>query len=129
MNLKAHFAAAVHGAAARVAWRCCAIAVCVAIAIGTLTPGNAAATLTASDKADHLLAFAALATACALAFRPGWRAHLGVAAATVAYGACIEAAQSHVPGRHADVADLLADAIGVAFGLALAALVRRLSAP
>lgn len=84
-----------------------------------LAPSDAAPTLSSLDKLDHLLAFAALAAAGGLALRAGWRAALVVAASMVAYGGFIELVQTQVPGRAADWADLLADSLGVVFGLVL----------
>ena len=73
------------------------------------------------DKLNHTAAFAALAVCAVL----GWRhAHparrLLVLLALLAFGGAIELLQRHVPGRSAEWADLLADAIGIAAGGLLA---------
>ena len=81
-----------------------------------------------SDKSWHALAYSGLGALVAFALAEGrplrlsWgRALVAVAIATV-YGATDEWHQSFVPGRAADAADLLADAIGAAAGVTAAAL-------
>jgi VanZ family protein len=74
------------------------------------------------DKINHLLAFGTLGVVAALAWR---RTRWPVAAALLAYGGLIELLQSFTPRRQAEWADLLADAIGIALGLLLAALLLR----
>ena len=73
------------------------------------------------DKLNHTSAFCALAIAWRFAF-PGklWR-WVQLAAGLLVLGVAIEVAQYFVPGRQADAADLLADALGAAIGMALAA--------
>lgn len=71
------------------------------------------------DKAQHALAFAALAAMARWAY-PGasWRT---LAVALLLHGAAIELAQAATGWRHGDVADWLADAVGVGVvGLGLA---------
>ncbi len=73
------------------------------------------------DKANHALAFAALALT-ALLGRQG-RSTAGAAAwllALVAWGGVLELLQSQLPPRQGDWADLLANAVGVALGALLA---------
>jgi VanZ family protein len=43
----------------------------------------------------------------------------------LAYGLFIEVVQSWLPSRHADVLDLVADAVGIALGLLLLSRLRR----
>ncbi|MEK8050715.1 VanZ family protein [Ideonella sp. DXS22W] len=78
------------------------------------------------DKLNHASAFAALAFCAA-------RAHVGatgrIVAGLLAYGALIEVVQSMVPGRSGEVADLLADAVGLGAGLLLAQALGRLIQP
>ena len=95
------------------------------VGVAALTPGNMALTLSPNDKLDHLLAFASLAASGGLALRSSWRATLAVATGMVAYGGFIELAQTQVPGRVGDWADLLADSVGVALGLALVLALRQ----
>ena len=86
------------------------------------------------DKLNHTSAFCALAVVWRFAF-PGnaWR-WVQLAAGLMALGVAIEVAQHFVPGRHADATDLLADALGAAAGMLVAAalewlLRRRMSPP
>ena len=98
--------------------------VCV-VTIAALTPGHTAPSAGLGDKLDHLLAFASLAASGGLALRSSWRATLAVATGMVVYGGFIELAQTQVPGRVGDWADLLADSVGVALGLALVLALRQ----
>lgn len=85
------------------------------IAVLSLLPAKVAITTGWSDKIEHGLAFAALAILWQLAW-PKVRGLL-IIALSVSYGAFIELAQTFSPGRHADVWDLLADAVGVGLGM------------
>lgn len=95
-------------------------------------PGGSS--LSQMDKLLHFGAFMALSTASALALAPGQggalqgRRLLGLAGAWLFYGVLIEVLQTFVPGRESSGLDVLADAVGIAAGLALAHLVRRLPA-
>ncbi len=75
----------------------------------------------ANDKVNHLLAFASLGFTGALSRRPGWRRLPAVALALVAFGGFIEIVQTQIPGRAGEWGDLLADSVGIALGMALAA--------
>ena len=97
----------------------------VATAALALTPNPPAAINTGWDKINHLLAFAALGL-CAQSSandprRPAW----AWLALVLALGVFIELAQTQVPGRHAEGADLLADALGIACGALPAVLLWR----
>jgi VanZ family protein len=74
---------------------------------------------TGADKLDHVAAFFALAFAAAL----GWGRLGATFFGLLAYGVLIELLQSRIPGRSAEAADVLADAIGIALGLSAYALV------
>lgn len=77
------------------------------------------------DKLNHFSAFAVLAFCAERGFRlRGWRLP-GVPLALLAFGVLIELVQSQIPGRSAEVADVLADAAGIAAGLLLAAAWRK----
>jgi VanZ family protein len=77
------------------------------------------------DKAQHALAFTALATAGLLAYpRQPWRVVIGL----LAFGGAIELAQAATGWRYGEWSDWLADAVGLAAGSALAAQPRRLIA-
>ncbi len=81
------------------------------------------------DKLLHFSAFLALAISSSLALTPGRRSGWRVVAGLLVYGTLIEIVQAFVPGRDASVQDLLADAAGIAAGLTLCALLRRLPVP
>ncbi len=108
------------------AWRACAVALAVVIAGLALTPTPPPMPGLPWDKAQHALAFAALAVAGRLSAPAGPRPAAWWLLGCVAYGAAIELAQMQVPGRSAEGADVLADAVGAVLGLVAAALARRL---
>jgi VanZ family protein len=114
-----------HAQGSRTGWRVLLAVLAAVVGVAALAPGADAPKLGIGDKLDHLLAFVSLATAAALSW-PATRRHstfAGVGA--LAYGAFIELAQTQVPGRHGDVADLAVDAVGVVLGLSLAHGLRR----
>jgi VanZ family protein len=100
-------------------WFGAGVAIALVIAVVCLMPGQKLPDLRVSDKTEHVVAFAMLAF---------WFGSIVVrrdlfwlAVALVAFGGLIELAQGAMRlGRHADVHDLYADAIGVAIGLVLA---------
>lgn len=112
-----------HGPQHRRHWGGLLALLLVVVSAAALAPGHQAPTLGLGDKLNHLAAFVALGLAAALAQRPRRAGLAGVA--LLAYGGLIEVLQTQVPGRHGDLADLLVDAVGIAVGLALAALLRR----
>jgi len=114
-----HLQTLLHEPGMRRRWGWIWAALCVAVGVAALAPGDVAPTVTASDKADHLLSFAALAAAGLLALAPGRRSSMLAATSMLAYGALIELLQTQIPGRYGDVQDAVADAVGVALGLAL----------
>lgn len=73
-----------------------------------------------SDKAYHVIAFAALVFPGALLYV---RSLIWLIPAALVFGAAIELVQPFV-GRSAELADFLADGVGVACGLALGHIVR-----
>ena len=106
-------------------WGFWALALCVAVL--SLMPTNylPAQVFSLWDKAQHALAFTALASLGLLAYpRQPWR----VAIALLAFGGAIELAQAATGGRYGEWSDWLADAVGLAAGSALAAHPRRLIA-
>lgn len=88
------------------------ISLMVSIAILTLIPLNVPTNAPGSDKIHHLLAFAALTLPCAALYP---KALLRVARAAVVFGAAIEVIQPYV-GRQGEVADLIADVLGIGIG-------------
>lgn len=69
------------------------------------------------DKLNHFGAFAVLTVTACVAYVSRWK----VAAALLGYGVFIECVQSLIPSRTAEAADVLADAVGIGIGLAVAA--------
>lgn len=84
----------------------------------SFTPGDGSGPTLGWDKTDHWAGFAALA----LALRPAWPRLrvLPSVALLLAWGAAIELIQTRIPGRDGSWGDLLADAVGLAVGLAVA---------
>lgn len=75
------------------------------------------------DKAQHALGFAALALLGGVAY-PRWR-EAALVAGLLTHGAVIEWAQAATGWRHGDLADWVADGVGVAVGVLIARAVRR----
>jgi VanZ family protein len=107
-------------------WLISTLALAVLIGVLTLMP---TAQLPRSeshvDKLAHLVAFLVLVLPTAV-LRP--RAILWVGTLAVVYGAAIEVIQPYA-GRSAELADLLADGIGVGLGAILGVRLRRALAP
>jgi VanZ family protein len=108
----------------RPAWR---VALAVLLGVITwlaLTPAPPPQADLGWDKLNHLAAFATLAVVAVLG-RCGavWQ----VAGALLAYGGLIEVLQSFTPTRVGEWPDLLADGVGIAVGLLLAAGLRGLA--
>jgi len=76
-----------------------------------------------SDKLVHAAVFGLLALLWFLALRPGRQVVTAAVLAfllATAWGALDEIHQAFVPGRHADLLDLLADAVGAGVGIVVA---------
>jgi VanZ family protein len=112
-------------ATARRRWRALLIFGLGLAAVLAFGPPTTEAGDTTGDKWQHVAAFAALGVAAGRALPAGWSATWRATAGLLAYGVLIEAVQSQLPLRSASVADVLADAAGIALGLALAALLPR----
>jgi VanZ family protein len=111
-------------------WRKLLLVLAAVVALLSLMPMPPQTASLGWDKANHLLAFAALAVCAVFGFRGRRAALWAVLAALLAFGAAIELLQQLVPNRQAEWADLLADALGIALGAALAsAWLRRRAAP
>ena len=94
-----------------------------AIAYLTLTPARPEASAgLLSDKAYHVIAFASLIFPGTLLYL---RSLIWLIPAALVFGAAIELVQPLV-GRSAEVADFVADIVGVACGLILGLIMRRL---
>ncbi|CAN5479932.1 hypothetical protein BH09PSE5_BH09PSE5_04090 [soil metagenome] len=112
---------------ATTAWRIALVALLVAITWLALVPAPPEQLSTGWDKANHALAFAALAFTGRLAFPGSWRRAIAAAFAAMTFGGLIEIAQLFLPGHSSEWADMLADLIGVVIGLLAAAAVRSIA--
>ncbi|WPZ31683.1 VanZ family protein (plasmid) [Sulfitobacter sp. OXR-159] len=98
------------------------IGLALSIATLTLVPLHVPTDVPGTDKAHHILAFAALvlpSTAC----YP--KALFRVVLAAILYGALIEIIQPYV-GRHGEFADFLSDVLGVGVGAAMGFVLRKI---
>ena len=100
-------------------WRALLVVLMAVVAWLALTPLPPRAIDLGWDKLNHASAFAALAFAGWLSVR-GRRGRWPTMALLLMYGALIEVAQRFVPGRSAEWADLLADALGIGLGVLMA---------
>jgi VanZ family protein len=98
----------------------------VAVAVASLLPLNATPGLAVNDKLQHFLAYTGLALVGALATTRQWPLWwLGLA--LLLFGVVIELLQGYFGYRFAEWLDVVANASGIAAGLVLFALCRRLS--
>lgn len=98
-------------------WRVLGVVVLLAVTALAVTPQPPTDFTTGWDKANHAIAFCALGLTSRLGFPGGrWR-WVALMAGLLAVGGLIEVAQHFVPGREADGADLVADALGAGCGL------------
>lgn len=104
-------------------WRALLWALVLTICWLAFDPKPPPAADTGHDKLSHALAFLVLAV-CAVRAHPAQPLHR-LFGALLAFGALIEVVQSRIPGRSAEWADLLADAIGAMLALALLHMLRR----
>jgi VanZ family protein len=79
------------------------------------------------DKVNHAAAFTALTVAGVFAAGSSRRTLLWMLLGIFALGGAIEILQLFVPGRSSEWADLLADAVGMCVGLAVALPLQRLA--
>ena len=95
----------------------------ILLILGTHLPGTSAGTVRLPDKWLHFTAYAGLAFLLATTVtayrRPRWSTYAWMAAVLLICAALDEISQRPIPGRHADLADWLADARGIAIGLVL----------
>lgn len=114
-------------ARAQQGWMLLLVALGVIVTIMACRPADAFQPTLGWDKLNHAAAFMTMAFCGHFAFRERPRASFWVVFLLMALGLAIELVQLGVPGRDADVMDLLADGIGLASGLVLAmGLARRL---
>lgn len=108
---------------AAVGWRWLLLALLLVVCWLAFTPVPPPSVDTGWDKSNHLLAFGTLALCAERGFgAAAWRR---IVAGLLGYGVFIELVQLQIPGRSSEAADVLADALGIALGLLLAAAWRR----
>ena len=96
----------------------------IAIEYLALTPAQIKLIENSWDKANHFIAFAALYVTLHFGFS---RLNLGAKVAILlAYGIQIEIAQSFVPNRYFSLLDVVADGIGIVFGILLIRILERI---
>jgi VanZ family protein len=96
----------------------------VVVSVLSLTPGDVLPAIDVWDKLQHVLAYLALAVTGGVAFSGGHRLSR-LAIGLLILGGTLEALQGLVPGRVVSFGDAVANAIGVALGLAIARIVGR----
>jgi VanZ family protein len=101
----------------------------VVVIVGELLPGDSApmvllSSTNISDKVFHFVAYMGLAFLPMLGFRP--LAGIACAGSMILLGIALEFAQTLVPGRSYEVADMVANTLGVCTGIAAGLLGRRL---
>lgn len=119
------FATLIHkafiAAHAQKVWRLILLILLIAISYLALSPAPPKSVGSSWDKLNHALAFASLAF-CGFWSFSTWRSRwLGLPLALLAYGGAIELLQLQIPERDGEWVDLLADGLGIAMGLGLAA--------
>ncbi|MDV7339288.1 VanZ family protein [Terasakiella sp. A23] len=87
---------------------------CLILALLSLTPQEALPQSGLSDKIEHLLAYASLASLGIIAHPMRVRR---ISAMLIIYGSFLEAGQSLVPGRVPSLGDIIANALGVCLGV------------
>ena len=114
-----------HDTRLRPLWRGLLLALMLVVCWLAFTPKPPALPFGNADKLHHIGAFIVLAACALLGGGPGRRAAGGAALAMGGFGVFIELVQTQTPGRTGDAPDLVADAIGIAIGVALVLAARR----
>lgn len=107
------------------AWRLLLLMLALTICWFAFVPDPPQSVDTGWDKLNHVLAFSALSFSAWFAWGTARRRAAGVVLGALAFGAFIEIVQTRIPGRSGEWPDLAADAIGIAVGIAAAALASR----
>ncbi len=101
------------------------VVIAIGVTVLSLLPAETTPpTFGVSDKLLHVTTYFALALVAAHAFAGSggwWRLALPI----IALGALLEGAQALVPGRYPEVADIVANALGVVFAMAAYHLIGR----
>ncbi|MDW8469631.1 MAG: VanZ family protein [Burkholderiales bacterium] len=115
---------AADAASQRRAWLAAGALVAAAIVWLSLTPSPPQAGVEHEDKVGHVVAYGALMY-CLYRGAVSRAARLAFAAASLAMGIGLEFAQDWLGYRHREIADIVANAAGVALGWAVPGLARR----
>ena len=102
------------------AWTCI-----FAIAVLSLAPTKTIPRTGVGGKLEHVIAYAIATFLTALAYNDGWR----VIISFLSYAGVLEFLQQFSPGRMSSVGDYLFSAVGIGIGVAVFALLRKLSRP
>jgi VanZ family protein len=100
-------------------WRLALVVLMVAVSYLALSPKPPAGVDLGWDKLNHMTAFTALGFCALLGFGTTRRALLAASCGLLAFGGLIEVLQLAAPGRSSEWGDLLADAVGIAVGMAI----------
>lgn len=114
-----------HDTRLRPLWRALLLAMMLGVCWLAFTKSAPALPFGNADKVHHVGAFIVLAACAVLGGGPGRQAAGRAALAMSAFGVFIEFVQTQIPGRTGDAPDLLADAVGIAIGVALVLAARR----
>lgn len=109
--------------AATSVWRVLLILIAGAVGYLALIPAPPVLIDTGWDKANHMLAFGAMAFTAFLSCRSSKTMRIVLLGFLFGYGGLIEILQMSVPNRAAEWGDLLADTVGIAAGAGVAAMV------
>ncbi len=107
-------------------WRVLVLLLIAAISFLALSPHPPTGLSTGWDKSNHALAFGSLGFCgfwCVATRRERW---MELPLGLLVFGGVIELLQLHVPGRSGEWPDLLADSVGIALGMLIAAGWRRI---
>jgi hypothetical protein len=90
----------------------------LAVVLLSLLPGSAVPAIGVNDKLEHVAAYAILAALGSSGF-PRFSSGMVVAMLLLMLGIGLEVCQSFIPGRSADIFDIIADAGGISAGFVL----------
>jgi VanZ family protein len=113
------------GVAATRTWRVVLVLLIIVVSLLALLPRPPTDVDFGWDKANHMLAFAALAFAARLGYPAPRAARLLGPIALLAFGGSIEVLQLLLPERSGEWLDLFADGLGIVCGAIIAAAVLR----
>jgi VanZ family protein len=107
-----------------ISYRLACASALIVLAVLSLLPSDGLPRTELGGHWDHILAYAS--TALVFAISAHWRSWPIMLLALIAYAGVLEALQSFVPGRTAQICDFCYSAIGVVGGFIVARLLRQL---